>query len=255
MTIPTWAGPAISPLWGIGDQLSLDIASGADWDVPFKVFAADGVTPLDVADPVLEMRRDRSASAQLMAHFDTTGTSTGLITVVGTGSWVLSMTAEATSAMPTGRGFWDCFGQVGGQLTAIASGIVVVRPKVTASTGSGAPALPPTPQPGPPPVTVAAAPTAVNISFPRGDDYHLDLTLAEDGAPMDLTGAVVTAWCQTSTGQRLADFEVTLDTNIARLHLDDTATAALPPSCHWECRLTRGGDEVSTIAAGTVTVT
>ena len=159
MTIPTWAGSAVSPLWGIGGQLTLESPTGADWSTPFAVFAADGVTPLSVANPVLEMRRDRVMTSQLLAHFDTGGQAQGLITVVDVGSWILSMTADQTSALPTGRGFWDCFGMVNGSLTPIASGVVVIRPRVTGDTDASIPTPP--------------APTEEVVTFPTGDEPSL----------------------------------------------------------------------------------
>lgn len=253
MTVPDWAGPAYSPLWGAGDALQLNIPGGADWSVPFRVFDTDGVSPLAVDAPVLEMRRDRAVDSQLVAHFDTTGLAQGLITVQGPGDWILSMGSAQTSQLPTGRGFWDCFGSVAGVLTPIASGIVTVRPRVTASPGSGLP-IPPTQLPPPPqPVTVEAKPTPINIAFPAGDDYYLDLTLSDEGAPVDLTGASAEAWVRLGT-QVLAHFAVTIEDNVLHLHLDDAETAVLPVHCEWECQLTRGGD-LSTIASGMVSVT
>ena len=215
------------------------------------MFAADGVTPLAVDNPVLEMRRDRVSTSQFLAHLDTSGTSNGLITIVKTGSWVLSMTADQTSVLPSGRGFWDCFGKVNGALTPIASGVVVIRPRVTGDTGSPIPPV----EPPEPPVEVVDEPTVIDISFPAGDDYRLDLTLAEDGVPMDLTNAVVDAYVSTTGGyQRLTDFAVTHTANVLHLSLTDTQTAALPRSCEWKCKLTFGTD-TNTIAKGTVTVT
>ena len=164
MTIPTWAGPAVSPLWGVGGQLTLEIATGADWNTPFAVFAADGVSPLPVTNPVLEMRRDRVSTSQLIAHLDTSGQAQGRITMYGDQGhpWMLSMSAAQTSLLPTGRGFWDCFGTVNGALIPIASGVVVIKPRVTGDTGNTG-----MPIPTPP------APTEEVVTFPTGDEPSL----------------------------------------------------------------------------------
>jgi hypothetical protein len=255
VTIPTWAGPAVSPLWGIGDQLAMQIASGADWSIPFRVFGTDRVTPLNVTDPVIEMRRDRTSNSQLLAHFDATGDSPGVIIINGPGDWTLAMSAEATSALPSGRGFWDCFGTVAGHLTPVASGIVVVSPRVTASTGSGSPVPVPGPPPAQAPVTVEAEPAVINLRFVGGDDYPLDLTLAEDGLPADLSAHTASAQVTTSTRAHLADFEVRgIDANVIHLFLPAALTATLPASCAWRCHLA-GPEGTITIATGTVSVT
>jgi hypothetical protein len=145
----------------VGDQVPLEIPTGADWSNAFGVLASDG-TPLVVTDPVLEMRRDRTSHSQILAHFDASGTSNGLITILEPGRWVLSMTADQTSLLPTGRGFWDCFGKVNGALTPITSGIVVIRPRVTSDTGS--PILPRPPGSGGDEV----------VTFPTGSEPSLD---------------------------------------------------------------------------------
>lgn len=109
----------------------LVIQSGADWVAPMTV-ADSAANPLAVTNPVLEMRRDLNPLGLLLARLDTTGTADGTITILSTGHWTLAIPAAKTLLMPRGRGFWDVFGAVNGQQTLIASGIVVVRPRVNA---------------------------------------------------------------------------------------------------------------------------
>ena len=223
MSVPAWSEYAVSPLWGVGSALIMSISSGADWSVPFYAFQVDGATPLDLQNPVIEMRRDKSTGAQLMAHLDT---SAG-ITEVGVGSFVLAMDAEQTAAMPSGRGFWDCFGQVNGQTVAVASGVVVVSPRVTASPVPFTP-----PEPPPPPITVDTTPQVIDLAFPAGDDFHLALGLidTDDGQAADLSQATVDAAVTTSTGTVLAPFVSSINGDMLNLTLPAAATLGCRPA-------------------------
>jgi len=250
VSVPVFSGYAVSPLWGVGDALTMSIVSGADFSVPFLVFEVDGVTPVEVANPVLEMRRDKSTNAQLMAHFDTHGDGGGLITITGVGVMTLSMDATHTAALPSGRGFWDCFGEVDGQVTLIASGVVVVTPRVTAATVPWVPSTPPTP-----PIVVDTNPTTIDIAFPAGDDFHLAIALTDEhGNPADLSAATVNAAVTTSTGTVLATFTSTIDASTINLTLAASATYGLPAGARWYCKVTTPADGTETVAAGAVAV-
>lgn len=109
----------------------LIIQSGQDWIAPMLVTDQAGAG-LVVSNPVIEMRRDLNPAALLLVRLDTTGTADGTITINSVGNWTLRIPYAKTLTMPRGRGFWDCFGFVNGQRTSLSSGIVMVRPRVTA---------------------------------------------------------------------------------------------------------------------------
>jgi hypothetical protein len=234
----------------VSQPLELTVQSGADWTTTMAVYSYDGITPLAVDDPVLEMRRDRTPNSQLLAHLDSSGQADGTI-VIGTDLvWHLSMSAATTAQIPTGRGFWDAFGTVSGQQLLIASGVVLVQPRVTGTTTSYVPPTPP-----PPPIVVDTQPTEVDLVFPAGDDLYLDLALTEDdGSPADLSSSSATAVVTTSTGQVLASFDTSITDNIVHLHLAAADTQDLPASARWKCTVT-APDEVETVAAGSVRAT
>jgi hypothetical protein len=238
-------------------QLAMSIACGAAFTEPFWVYRSDAVTPLPVDEPVIEMRRDTNPDSQLLARLDVTGTADGLIQIIAVGQWLLHLAASVTALMPSGRGFWDCFGLVDGDTAKIASGVLTVTPRVTAWPPLPAGEIPPgPPEPTEPPQTVEAEPAIVNIRFRGGDDYFLDLTLTDQdtGAPADLSGDMVAADVFHG-GQQLGVFTVlSVNVNVIHLMLDHTITVTLPPVCRWECRLSLP-EGIVTIAVGDVTVT
>ena len=97
--------------------------------------------------------------------------------------------------------------------------------------------------------------------FYRGDTVQHTLTVTENGAALNLTGASITLSMKRSTEQADADAAVSIAavvTNavggIATITIPATTTAALTPGkYHWDIQVKKSTGEIGT-AAGTVTV-
>lgn len=109
----------------------LVIETGADWGWTVTIRDSAG-HPLNPTNLALEMRRDVNVTSQLLVRLDMTGTAGGLISPSGAGQWSLTIAEAVTAAIPPGRGFWDLFGRLTGRATKLGSGVVEVRPRVTA---------------------------------------------------------------------------------------------------------------------------
>ena len=112
----------------------------------------------------------------------------------------------------------------------------------------------------PAPVTIAALPAVVNLALYQGDDFYLDLTVTNpDGSAADLAGVIPSAQIKTAKGATspLATFDATVDatlTNVVHLHLPHLEAAQLVAGpAFWDCQI--ADTQVTTLAAGTVTVT
>lgn len=106
---------------------SLIIQTGAVWKPLLAVPDTGGFPPVQ---PVMEIRRDLSPTSQRLARLDTTDGADGTIQVTN-GMLQLFLSSLVTTKLPTGRGFWDVFAQVNGQLQQLLSGIVEIEPHVT----------------------------------------------------------------------------------------------------------------------------
>ena len=105
--------------------------------------------------------------------------------------------------------------------------------------------------------TVTGLPSAVDLVLYQGDDTYLDLSVTSSGSPADLTGC--TAKCQIRVNPAatavLAELDATIAGSVIHLHLSHTdAAGLLPGAAVWDCQLTDSAGNVSTVAAGAVTV-
>jgi hypothetical protein len=110
------------------------------------------------------------------------------------------------------------------------------------------------------PQTVSALPATVNLALYQGDDMYLDLTVTDpDGSAADLTGATPKAEIRTAPSSDVvaAEFVITgVSANTIHLHLPHAASAALGAGeMAWDCQLTRSSGDITTLAAGRVSVT
>jgi hypothetical protein len=108
--------------------------------------------------------------------------------------------------------------------------------------------------------TISAVPQAVNLSLYAGDDFTLKITVTEAGMPVDMTKAVVESQIRaTAAGPVLATFGVTQGdpaSGTVFIHLTPANTEALPAKAVWDVQASfNSGANVTTLAAGTVTVT
>jgi hypothetical protein len=106
--------------------------------------------------------------------------------------------------------------------------------------------------------TVTGLPAAVNLLVYQGDDLYLDLAVTSKGAPADLTGFTAKSQIRSTPPSTtvLAELLTTISASTIHLHLVHTDAATLPVQpAVWDCQLTDASGNISTIAAGTVTVT
>jgi hypothetical protein len=105
--------------------------------------------------------------------------------------------------------------------------------------------------------TVTGIPAAINLLVYAGDDLYLDLSVTNVGAPADLTGYSAKAQIRATPADTaiLATLTATIAGSTVHLHLVHTDAATLSGSAVWDCQLTDPIGNISTIAAGTVTVT
>ena len=105
---------------------------------------------------------------------------------------------------------------------------------------------------------VSNVPAAVNITCYQGDDLYLDLTVTADGRPADLTGYTAKSQIRTSpaSDEISAEIDAVVDeaAGVVRLHLTHAAATDLGGLMVWDCELTDAVGNVSTIAAGKLTV-
>ena len=102
-------------------------------------------------------------------------------------------------------------------------------------------------------VVVSALPTPIDLALYAGDDFRLDLNVADCyGQPADLTGLVATATIRTTRADTdvLAEFTATIEANVVHLHLAGADTATLPTPAVWDAQL--AGADVTTLATGTI---
>lgn len=111
-------------------QQPLVIDTSVPWQWSLTV-TINGVTQ-DVANPVLEMRRELNFRSLLIARFATDSSGNGTITINPDKSLTMALTEAAAKALPIGRGFWQLKGLIAGVDTPLNSGTVEVRPRVIA---------------------------------------------------------------------------------------------------------------------------
>lgn len=106
----------------------LTIQTGASWRYQLPVPVTLGSPPVA---PVMEIRRDLSPNSQRLARLDITSGADGTIQIVNPGLLQLMLPSSVTTALPTGRGFWDVFAMINGQLQQLDFGTVEIQPHVT----------------------------------------------------------------------------------------------------------------------------
>lgn len=112
----------------------LIIQSGSDWGWTVTINSTSGLPEL--VAPVMEIRRDVISASQLLARLDTSGNADGTIDVLGSGRLRMRLTHQVTANIPYGRGFWDIFCMISGQVTKVASGAVDILPHVSIYVGA-----------------------------------------------------------------------------------------------------------------------
>jgi hypothetical protein len=106
---------------------------------------------------------------------------------------------------------------------------------------------------------VTVLPAEVDLNIYQGDDFYLDVAVTDSASnPIDVTNMAPMSQIRTTPDGPaiLASFNITVDAtnkNIMHLHLAATDSNNLPPACAWDLQLSQ--PSVTTIAAGTVTVT
>jgi len=104
---------------------------------------------------------------------------------------------------------------------------------------------------------LSALPAAVNLLLYKGDDFTMTLTVTNpDGSAASLTGATFKAQIRTAPGAAtlLASFTTSVATNVVTLMLPNASSATLPAACAWDCQMTATAGTITTLAAGTVSV-
>jgi hypothetical protein len=107
--------------------------------------------------------------------------------------------------------------------------------------------------------TITRLPTQVNLVLYEGDDFTFMVSVKDSsGQPVDLTGVTARAQIRASITAPaiLGSFTPTVDALAGNiwLHLADTVSSALPSTGVWDVEIDRGG-EITTLAAGTVSMT
>ena len=101
--------------------------------------------------------------------------------------------------------------------------------------------------------TISALPELIDLALYAGDDFRLDLAVADHyGQPVDLTGYTATATVRATrdAADTLAEFTATIEGNVVHLHLAGADTATLTTPAVWDAQL--AGDDVTTLATGRV---
>jgi hypothetical protein len=108
------------------------------------------------------------------------------------------------------------------------------------------------------PVTVVALPSTVNLELYQGDDFAVTLVVSNpDGTDADLTGCTAEAQIRATPADATvaATFTATVAGNLVQLGLAHTDTATLAGATVWDCQLVQAAGQITTLVAGTVTIT
>lgn len=107
------------------------------------------------------------------------------------------------------------------------------------------------------PVSISALPAVVNLSLYQGDDFTLLLNVSTPtGEPADLSQMTVESHIRPDPAGVLAgEFEPAVDGPVISLHLPGAVSSGLPLRCVWDAQITDQDDAVTTLAAGTITLT
>lgn len=113
-----------------------------------------------------------------------------------------------------------------------------------------------------PGANLTSLPAPVNLSLYAGDDFAFTISVANpDGSAMDLTGYTVAAQIRATptSSTVLGSFTCTLVTpptgGIISCALPNTVTATLASGGAFDVQMTSGASTITTLVAGTVTVT
>ena len=113
-------------------SLSLNIVTGTDWAVQISWNDATG-KPILFSEPRMDIRQEYDPNGSVIARLDDTGNLDGLITIPQAGTLLLEMSAQTTTGLITGHGFWDLFVTVNGARVRLVFGTVDISPHVTVS--------------------------------------------------------------------------------------------------------------------------
>lgn len=106
-----------------------------------------------------------------------------------------------------------------------------------------------------PSTTIEWLPRVVNLALMQGDDFWLDIVLADaDGMPVDLTGVTAMAQIRSAPTNEtvMAEFDATTEADTVHLHLTHAESSKLSlANSVWDCQIESNGI-VLTVCAGTV---
>jgi len=108
------------------------------------------------------------------------------------------------------------------------------------------------------PWTLTNLPATINLLLYQGDSWAMELDVTDEfGDPWDLTDVVVLAQVRpTPTGSVAGEFTPSVtESGALRLELPAAVSAALPRSAVWDVDVTEANGWVTTLAAGSITMT
>jgi len=108
------------------------------------------------------------------------------------------------------------------------------------------------------PWTLTNLPATINMQLQAGDSFAFELDVTDDvGDPWDLSECVVLAQIRpTASGNLAGAFTPSVtESGSLRLELPAAVSAALPRSAVWDVDVTEANGWVTTLAAGSITMT